>query len=170
MIFLVTRELIAKNDSGAYKILSEPELMGHPAVTGPHTLLTDFRIPDENVLMAGIEAANLISTGFIPTAALVGVMSTAISRGAFEAAVDFAKSDDRAGSVPVIYRPTVADRLIDVKIRTDTSRLLCWKACHCLDNGPGDTASRQEMCLEAKIYASDACVDAVTDAMKVVGM
>lgn len=144
--------------------------MGHPAVCGPHTRFTDFRVPDDHVLMAGRDAAQLISTSFIPTAALVGVFATAISRGAFEAALAFAKSDDRRGSVPIIQRATVSDRLVDIKIKCDTSRLICWKAVHCLDNGPGDFLHRQELCLEAKIHATDACVDACTDAMKVVGM
>ena len=170
IILLVTRDVIATNEADSYKILEEPELMGHPAVTGPHTRFTNFRVPDDHVLMAGREAAQLISTSFIPTAALVGIFAVAISRNAFEAALAFAKSDDRGGSVPIILRPTVADRLVDIKIRCDTSRLICWKAVDCLDNGPGDMVSREEICLEAKIHATDACVDCCTDAMKVVGM
>lgn len=170
IILLVTRGIVAQNKPEAYDVLDEPEIMGHPAVTGPHTRFTDFRVPDDHVLEAGRAAAQLISTAFIPTAALVGIFAVAIARGAFEAALAFAKSDDRRGPVPIIQRPTVADRLVDIKIRCDTSRLICWKAVHCLDNGPGDFASRQELCLEAKIYATDACVDACTDAMKLVGM
>lgn len=166
----MTREIVAQNKAEAYHVLEEPELMGHPAVAGPHTRFTDFRVPDDHVLAAGREAAHLISTSFIPTAALVGIFATAIARGAFEAALAFAKTDDRRGSVPIIQRDTVADRLVDIKIKVDTARLICWKAVHCLDNGPGDFAHRQELCLEAKIYATDACVDACTDAMKLVGM
>lgn len=146
IVLLVTREVVGQNKPEAYDVMEEPELMGHPAVTGPHTRFTNFRVPEDHVLMAGREAAQLIYNSFVPTAALVGVFATAITRGAFEAALAFAKSDDRHGSVPIIQRPTVADRLIDIKIKCDTSRLICWKAVHCLDNGPGDFLQRQELC------------------------
>ena len=170
IIFLVTRDTIANNAETAYDVIEEPELMGHPAATGPRTRLTDFRVPEANVLLSGRAAAALIEQSFTPTAALVGVFATSISRAAFEAALDFAKNDDRGGSVPIIQRPSVADLLTDIKIRIDTSRLLCWKALHCLENGPGDWNSRYELCLEAKIHATNSCVDCVTDAMKAVGM
>lgn len=170
VVFLLTRDVIAANNASAYQVLEEPELMGHPATAGPHTRFTNFRVPDQNVLASGRAAASLIFQSFVPTAALVGVMSVSIMRGAFDAALAFAKKDSRSGSVPILQRPSVADILTNMKIRTDTSRLLCWKALHCLENGPGDLNARQELCIEAKIYSTDSCVDAVTDAMKAVGM
>ena len=170
MILLVTRDTIADNDSAAYQILDEPELMGHPATTGPHSRFTDFRVPEENILAIGEPAAGLIEQSFTASGALVGAFSVSIMRAAFEAALAFAKGDTRGGSVPIIQRQSVADLLIDIKMRTDSSRMLTWKALHCLENGPGDFRARQELCLETKIFASDNAVRSVTDAMKAVGM
>lgn len=144
--------------------------MGHPATTGPHSRFTDLRVPASNVLADGEAAASLIEQSFTASAALVGAFSVSIMRAAFEAALDFAKNDTRGGSVPIIQRQSVADLLTDIKMRTDSGRLLTWKALHALENGPGDFKSRQELCLEAKIFCSDSCVRSVTDAMSAVGM
>ncbi|KAF2453867.1 hypothetical protein BDY21DRAFT_354370 [Lineolata rhizophorae] len=59
---------------------------------------------------------------------------------------------------------------MDVKMRMDASRLLTWKALHCLENGPGDLKARAELCYEAKIFCTESAVRSVVDAMKAVGM
>lgn len=170
IIFLVTRETIAHNEASAYQILAEPDLMGHPATTGPHSRFRNFRVPDGNVLATGEEAVNLVEQSFTASSALVGAFSVSIMRAAFEAALNFAKKDHRGGTVPIIQRQSVADLLIDIKMRMDSSRLMTWKALHALENGPGVFKDRQELCLETKIFASDNAVRSVTDAMKAVGM
>lgn len=144
--------------------------MGHPATTGPHSLFTDLRIPSSAVLSQGESAAALIEQSFTASAALVGAFSVSIMRAAYDAALHFAKSDARGGSVPIIERQSVADLLMDVKMRIDATRLLTWKALHTLENGPGDFRARQQLCLETKIFGSDGCVKSVVDCMKAVGM
>lgn len=170
IVLLVTRETVARNSSEAYTMLDEPELLGHPATSGPHSRFTDFRVPDDQVLAEGIAAAALIEQSFTASAALVGAFSVSIMRAAFEAALEFAKGDTRGGSVPIIQRQSVADLLMDMKMRIDACRLLTWKALHALENGPGDFHARQELCLEVKILASETCVRSVMNAMSAVGM
>lgn len=170
IVFCLTRETIASNSSEAYEILDEPELAGHPATSGPHTRFTNLRIPSSFVLAQGIAAAQLIEQSFTASAALVAAFATSIMRSAFDAALSFAKADSRGGAVPIIERQSVADLLMDTKMRLDTTKLLTWKALHALERGPGDFPSRQELCLEAKIYGSENAVKSVVDCMKVVGM
>lgn len=170
IILLVTRDIVASNDPSAYTILGDPELPGLQATTGPHTRFTNFRVPSSNVLAIGRPAAELVETSFTSSAALVGAFAVSIMRAAFDFALAFAKRDSRGGTVPIIQHQSVANLLQDIKMRTDSCRLLVWKALHCLENGPGDFKARQELCLETKIFASDLCVTSVADAMKAVGM
>lgn len=170
IVFCIDRSIVAANKPESYKIIDEPELMGHPATSGPHTLFSEFHVPATQVLAQGLPAAQLIETSFTASAALVAAFSTSIMRAAFDAALKFAKEDARGGKVKIIERQSVADRLMSMKMKTDAARLMCWKALHALENGPGDFKARQELCLEAKIWASDACAEVVMDAMKVVGM
>jgi len=84
---------------------------------------------------------------------------------AFEAALEFAKRDSRGGKEGLLNRQSVADLLMDVKMRADAARFLTWKAANAIDKGLGG-----ELALEAKIWCSDMAVKAVVDAMSAVGM
>jgi nitroalkane oxidase len=91
-------------------------------------------------------------------------------RAAFDAALAFAKNDNRRGASDLLTRQAVADLLSGVKMQTEACRALTWKAANCLEKGPGEYNARRELALAAKIYCSDACTKAVTDAINVVGM
>ncbi|KAF9769984.1 hypothetical protein IL306_012514 [Fusarium sp. DS 682] len=171
MILLVTRDIIAQNDPGAYAVLGEPELIGHTGASGPHTRYTNFKVPANHLLCEkGDATVSIIEMAFSFTAALVGAMACGIMRTAFESALKFAKEDDRGGSVPIIQRQSVADLLINCKIKVDTSRLLVRNALDGFDKGRGDATSRLEACLQAKIYSGEAAVQAVWEVMQAVGM
>lgn len=170
LILLVTPDIIAANNPGAYEVLSEQELSGFPCASGPHSRFTNLRVPDANLLCPPGKGAQVVEQTFGSSAALVGAMGVGLMRATFDAALRFAKDDTRGGSAPILERQSVADLLIDIKIRTETSRLLTWKALHAIDNGPGDWKARLELALEAKIYSSEAAVQSVVDAMKAVGM
>ncbi|KAF4445905.1 hypothetical protein F53441_10376 [Fusarium austroafricanum] len=171
VILLVTPEIVAKNQKGAYKVLGEPELAGHITTSGPYTRFTEFRVPHENLLCTpGLKAQGLVEKSFTMTAAVVGAMAVGTARTAFEEALVFAKSDTRGGSVPIIEHQSVADKLIDCKMRIETSRLITWKAATTLENDALEWNAKLEMAMQAKIYASDAGVECVVDAMKAVGM
>ena len=47
-------------------------------------------------------------------------MSVLLMHAAFEAALAFAASDHRGGTVPIIDHQNMADLLIDIKLRTET--------------------------------------------------
>lgn len=104
------------------------------------------------------------------SAALVGAMAVGTMRSAFEEALAFAKSDTRGGTKAIIQHQSVADKLIDCKMRIETSRLLVWKAVHALDDPMVEWKVKLELSMQAKIFATDSAVDCVIDAMKAVGM
>ncbi|KAH8729867.1 acyl-CoA dehydrogenase/oxidase [Ilyonectria robusta] len=170
LILLVTREVIAANDQSAYQVLGEPELAGHIATSGPHTRFTEFRVPGENLLTPPGQSVPIVEMAFGTSAALVGAMALGTMRAAFDAALEFAVSDPRGGSKPIIEHQSVADKLIDCKAKIETSRLLLWKSVHTLDNPSIDWKVKLDLALQTKIYVTDCAVDCVVDAMKAVGM
>lgn len=91
-------------------------------------------------------------------------------RAAFDAALAFAKSDDRRGAKLLLERQAVADLLSGIKMQTEACRALTWKAAKALEDGVGAYESGRELALAAKVYCSDACVKAVMEAVNVVGM
>ncbi|ORY13316.1 acyl-CoA dehydrogenase/oxidase [Clohesyomyces aquaticus] len=170
LILLVTREDVSNNDASAYTVLSEPELTGLVSSSGPYSRFTKFRVPAGNLLCPPGQGAQIVEQTFGSSAAIVGAMSVGIMRATFEAALKFCKSDTRGGTVPIIEKQSVADKLIDMKMRVEAARTLTWKALSVLENGPGGWESRLEIALEAKIWCSDQAPKTVIDAMAVVGM
>ncbi|GKZ31886.1 hypothetical protein AbraIFM66950_000822 [Aspergillus brasiliensis] len=130
MVLLVTRETIAQNSPETYTMLSEPNLMGHIAVTGPHTRYTNFRVPTDHVLFHPGQAAPIIEKSFGITGAIVGAMAVGTMRTAFELAIDFARRDNRGGTVPIIERQSVADLIIEVKVKINGARTVVWMAAY----------------------------------------
>lgn len=170
MILLVTIADIKRNVPDAFKVLRHVSTAGHTACSGPHIKYTDLRVPTKNVLCPPGTGAPIVSGAFDCTAVLVGAMSVGIMRAAFDAALAFAKGDNRRGAADLLTRQAVADLLSGIKMQTEACRALTWKAANCLENGPGDYNARRELALAAKVYCSDACTKAVTEAINVVGI
>ena len=170
MIVLVTNNDIERNDPEAFKVLRHLATAGHTACSGPHIKYTNLRVPKKNVLCQPGTAVPIVSGAFDFTAVLVGAMSVGIMRAAFDAALAFAKSDNRRGASQLLERQAVADLLSGIKMKTEACRALTWKAASCLEHGPGNYNARREVVLATKIYCSDECTKAVTEAINVVGM
>jgi alkylation response protein AidB-like acyl-CoA dehydrogenase len=169
MIILVTREDIQRQQE-AFRVIDHFPTTGHTACSGPHINYEKLRVPVANVLCTGQAAVNVVAGSFDFSAVLVGAMGVSIMRAAFDAALAFAKAENRGGTVRVLERQAVADLLINIKMQTDVCRTLTWKAAHCMENGPGDYNARRELALAAKVYCSDAAVKACTEAINAVGM
>lgn len=171
MILLVTRADIDAQAPGAFETLRHVSTMGHTTVSGPHIRYKDVCVPLDNLLVGpGKAAVDVLFGSFDASAVLVGAMGVGLMRAAFDAALEFAKKDNRRGAVPLLEHQAVADLLSGIKMQTEACRALTWKAAHALENGPGDYDARRELALAAKIYCSDAAVKAVTDAINAVGV
>lgn len=170
MIIMVTTEDVKRNNSGAFSVLRHVSTAGHTACSGPHIKYTNMRVPAKNVLCAAGTAAPIVLGSFDLSAVLVGAMGVGIMRAAFDAALEFAKGDNRRGAVPLLERQSVADLMINIKMQTEACRALTWKAANSIQNGPGDYNSRRELALSAKVYCSDAAVKACIEAINVVGV
>ncbi|OTA82490.1 hypothetical protein M434DRAFT_16967 [Hypoxylon sp. CO27-5] len=171
MIILVTRADLERNGEKSFQVLHDVSLPGHVATApGPHIKYSDVRVPAKNVLCHPGEAVAIISRSFDTTAVLVGAMSVGLMRAAFDAALAFAKRDDRRGKVPLLQRQAFADLLSSVKMKVEACRALTWKAAHAMEHGPGDYNARRELALAAKVYCSDTAVQAVTEVINAVGI
>ncbi|PQE28989.1 acyl- dehydrogenase domain-containing protein [Rutstroemia sp. NJR-2017a BBW] len=170
MILLVTRADIERNAAGAFKTLKHVATAGHTACSGPHIKYSNLRVPAKNALCQPGEGAAVVTASFDFSAILVGAMSVSIMRASFEAALAFAKRDNRRGATDLLDRQAFADLLSSIKMKTEACRALTWKAAHALENGPGNYDARRELALAAKIYCSEECVKAVTEAIGAVGI
>lgn len=170
MILLVRRQDIDESPPGAFQTVKHMSTVGLPSISGPHIKYTNVRVPASHLLCAPGDGARVAMATFDSSAVLVAAMSVGLMRAAFDAALAFAKEDNRRGAVPLLERQAFADLLSGVKMQTEACRALTWKAACSLPNGPGGYDERRELALAAKVYCSEAAVKAVADAVKAVGM
>ncbi|KAL4898996.1 hypothetical protein BDW74DRAFT_171835 [Aspergillus multicolor] len=169
MVLLVTRDDIERSGPGSFEIVKDIETAGHKAVSGPHIKYTNIRVPARNFLCPPGTGAKIITQTFETSAMLVGAMGVGIQRAVFDAALAFSR-DTRGGTVPIGLRQSVGDLLINIKTRTEISRLLTWKAAHGLTLGHGEHAQRREHALLAKVHCAETAVQSCLDAINAVGV
>jgi len=123
--------------------------------------------PAGNLLGAPGDGIRILDTIFSATATLVGAFAVGVMRAAFEAALDFATADRRGGQTPIIEHQNVGTILVDMKARLEAARYLTWKACDYFDRTGG---AGTEIAVLTKIFSSEAAVQVVYDAMRLVGI
>jgi nitroalkane oxidase len=172
MLLLLTRATLDQNRStgnnpNCYTIIRHPTTPGLTATSGPHIHLSQLSIPSRYILATGPRATHITTTTFTISATTVAAMSIGIMRAAFSSALTFARTHSAGGSVPILHHQSPADLLIDIKCRLEASRALAWKAAAALDHQLPGAA---ELAYEVKIFASEAAVTSVAEAMRVVGV
>ena len=171
MLILLTRAIIDENrgsgNSDCYSVVRHLATPGHTACAGPQVRFSNMRIPARFILATGADAVRIVMGTFTASAAIVGAMSVGIMRAAFDSALQFARTSTTGDNVNMLDHQSPADVLIDIKCRIEACRALTWKAAACLDNG---VVGADELAYEAKIYASEAAVKTVAEAMRVVGV
>jgi nitroalkane oxidase len=141
--------------------------IGHRAHLVPQFALQNVGAPRHNLLGQEGGGLALAAAAFTGTAALVGIFGVALMRAAFDFALNFARTEKRGGVHPIIEHQAVGYALADAKTVIESTRYLCWRACHALDT---QSPSADELAIQAKIYGSEAAVRVITDLMRVVGI
>ncbi|QNE35346.1 acyl-CoA dehydrogenase family protein [Leifsonia shinshuensis] len=143
------------------------DTMGHRACLSPRVNFDEVRVPVSNVLGKPGDAESLLSRTFTWSGVTVGAEAVCIMQQAFDAALEFTKTNNRNGSVPIIEHQNVGFMLADIKMRLEAARYLVWKAAQIFDDSQGADLELPNM---AKIYCSELAVQVVYDAMRVVGV
>lgn len=140
--------------------------LGHRAHLMPRTRYDGVRVPREN-LIAHPDGVALIEASFTATAAVVGAFAVGVMRAAFDAVLDFAKSERRGGAVPIIEHQAVGYALADAKMRIEAIRAMTLRACHALDAGEPGAA---ELSLQTKVLGGETAVEVITRLFQVMGI
>ncbi|MFE7841701.1 acyl-CoA dehydrogenase family protein [Streptomyces sp. NPDC057474] len=147
-------------------VLGSMETVGHRGALVSRVRFDEVRVPAGNILGAPGDGIRILETAFSATAGLVGAFSVGLMRAAFQAVLDFARTERRGGAVPVIEHQNVGTLLADMKARLEACRYLTWKACDYFDKTGGRGT---ELSLATKVFASETAVQVVYDGMRAVG-
>jgi alkylation response protein AidB-like acyl-CoA dehydrogenase len=155
-------------DAAGINVVDVYDKLGNRGVVTPRVHFDEVRVPEQNLIgQPGRHGLQIVSGAFSWTAALIGAACVGTMRAGFEYALDFARSEKRLGTVPVIEHQNVGFALADIKMRIEACRYLTWKACHDFDRTHG---LAEELPIMTKVYCSETAVSTVYDCMRVVGI
>jgi alkylation response protein AidB-like acyl-CoA dehydrogenase len=133
---------------------------GHRAAIAPRIHFDDVRVGADDVVALPGESEKLLARASAVAAALVGAMAAGVARAAFDRALAHARAS--AG----LEEQAVGFLLVDIKARIEAIRSLTWRACAVVQRSGG---RESELAVVSKVFASETAVQAVWDAMRVVG-
>ncbi|MFC5994946.1 acyl-CoA dehydrogenase family protein [Pseudonocardia hispaniensis] len=155
-------------DTPGISVTEVYDKIGNRGVVTPRVHFDGVRVPLDNLIgEPGRHGKQIVSGAFSWTAALIGAACVGTMRAAFEDALDFARTEKRLGTVPVIEHQNVGFMLADIKMRIEACRYLTWKACHDFDHTHG---LAEELPIMTKVYCSETAVSTVYDCMQVIGI
>lgn len=160
--------IMVPGNAPGVKVVDVYEKLGHRGVVTPKVHFEDVQVPADHLIgRPGQQGIQIVWRSFNWTAALIGAACVGVMRAAFDYALNFAKTERRLGSQPIIAYQNVGYMLADIKMRIEAARYLTWKACHYFE----ETGGRgQELAIMAKVYCSELAVQVVYDAMRLVGV
>ncbi len=127
-------------------------------------LFEHCRVPKANALGEAGDAAKVLTLTWLANRPVFGLFAVHLAQKALDAAVLYA-GDRRQFGRPIHSFQLVQELLADISEAVTTSRLLCYYALNCIDNG--DRANH--VSAMAKRHAVTACQRAVSLAMEVHG-
>ncbi len=134
--------------------------LGHRLTANAEVILEDVRVPDKwkhdwrmNLAIRGM------SLNVLTAAVAVG-----ISRRCYEEAIAYAQTRYKGGAL-IAHHQAVQKMLVDMAIKTKTSRLITWLAAWQDDQAAGFDIL-QNM---SKVYTADACIENSLNGMQVFG-
>jgi nitroalkane oxidase len=159
--------VMVPGNAAGVQVVDVYDKLGHRGVSTPRVHFEDVRVPANHLIGRPGQGLQIVSGAFSWTAALIGAACVGVMRAAFEYALDFARTERRLGSGPVIEHQNVGFMLADIKMRIEAARYLTWKACHYLEQTGG---RGEELAIMTKVYCSELAVQVVYDAMRLVGV
>ena len=124
----------------------------------------DCRVPAQNVLSAGGDAARMLTVTWNGNRPLVGLAAARLAQRAYEAAVEYSGIRSQFGK-PIAGHQLIQRKLADIETAVMTSRLLCYRALDMIDQGERVNAAAAM----AKRHATTVCLEAISQAMGVHG-
>ncbi|MDP6345388.1 MAG: acyl-CoA dehydrogenase family protein [Alphaproteobacteria bacterium] len=122
----------------------------------------DCRVPIENILTAGGDAARMLTVTWNGNRPLVGLAAVGATQRAFDLAVDFAGVREQFGK-PIGGHQLVQRNLAEIETAILSSRLLCYYALDMIDRGERENGAAAM----AKRHATKECESAISLAMQV---
>lgn len=154
---------LVPTDSPGIEIKPRMQKMGQKASVQNEIIFTDVEVPVENLIGSEGYGFIIAMKTFDRTRTGVAALAVGAARRAFETSRDWAKKRIQFGK-PIAAQQAIAFMLAEMATKTESARLMTWKAAWEYDTGVRNPGLSSAM---AKYWATDMAMEVATDAVQV---
>lgn len=158
-ILLVERGSPGLSVGPAYRV------MGHSANPIADVIFDDCRVPVENLVGAEGDGFRHIQKGLSKIRAVYGSRCVGVAQGAMDYGLRYAQERTQFGQ-PIASFQGIRFKVADILTKIEAARHLCYRAAVLSDLQSPDAPAAAAM---AKHFAADTAVEAVSDAIQIMG-
>lgn len=140
--------------------------LGHRLCQNNAIIFKDCRVPEENLFAAG-NGDLVIGKAFTWSGPVAAIAAVGVARSAYEFALQWAKSRNAGGGVPIIHHQAVGYLLADIAMKIEACRAFSWKAAHYMDLFDSEGHAIGAM---AKVFCGETLFTTVFRALQVMGV
>jgi alkylation response protein AidB-like acyl-CoA dehydrogenase len=154
-------------DKGAPGLTIGPayRVMGHSANPIADVIFEDCRVPAANLIGVEGKGFEYIQSGLSKIRAVYGSRCVGVAQGAIDYALRYAQ-ERKQFSKPIASFQGIRFKVADIVTRIEAARHLCYRAAAISDRRTADAPAAAAM---AKHFAADTAVQAVSDAIQMMG-
>jgi alkylation response protein AidB-like acyl-CoA dehydrogenase len=147
----------------SYEVIDK---IGHRTCQNVTMTFKNVRVPEENLFAKG-NGDMLINRNFTWSGPVASIAAVGVARGAYEFALNWAKTFTGGGSSPIINFQAVGNLLAEVAAKIEAGRYMCWKGAHYMDKHDSEGQALGGM---NKTFCGDLMQSVVFDCMRIVGV
>lgn len=160
----LTAILVDRGTAGiTYEVIDK---IGHRTCQNVTMTFNDVRVPEENAFAHG-NGDMVINRNFTWSGPVASMAAVGVARGAYEFALNWAKTYTGGGSTPVINFQAVGNLLAEVAGKIEAARCMAWRAAHYMDKYDSEGQALGGM---SKTFCGDLMQSVVFDCMRIVGV
>jgi alkylation response protein AidB-like acyl-CoA dehydrogenase len=157
---------LTETDVEGYRATPIRNKLGIRAQDTAEVVLSDLRVPDENVVGEVNEGFYQLMQFFAPARADVAGQATGVAQAALDAAIDYAGEREQFDR-PIAEFQAIRHKLAEMATNVEAARSLAYRAGAAIDSG--DDAEATRLASMAKLFASEMSVDVTDEAIQVHG-
>jgi alkylation response protein AidB-like acyl-CoA dehydrogenase len=156
---------LVSSDMDGFELGRKEDKMGIRGSPTREVILTDVRVPAENVVGEVNQGFRLAMRTLDFSRPTVAAQALGIAQGAFDFAVGYCKERQQFGS-PIAAFQGMQFMFADMAMKIETARMAVYKAATAVDEGADDVSYWAAI---AKCWASDVAMSVTTDCVQALG-
>ncbi|MDD3149833.1 MAG: acyl-CoA dehydrogenase family protein [Candidatus Gastranaerophilales bacterium] len=156
---------IVEKDFPGFKVGKKENKLGIRGSETAELIFEDMEVPAENLIASEGAGWKLAMNTLDHSRPGVGAQGVGVAQGALDYALKYAQEREQFNQ-PIANFEAIQNMLVNMAIRTEAARILCYKAAMAVHNDNKDKSTFSSL---SKFFGGDTAMSVTTDAVQILG-